>query len=58
MKVNKHHTSDCTDFVLVQEWAAYYDHRHSRIYETNILQVVKQAEGKTLDILKTAFGTV
>jgi hypothetical protein len=42
MQVNKHHTSDCTDFVLV-----YYDHRHSRIDETNILIVVKAIEGET-----------
>jgi hypothetical protein len=26
---------------------AYYDHRHSRIDETNILQVVKAVEGET-----------
>jgi hypothetical protein len=31
MQVNKHHTSDCTDFVLVLERVAYYDHGHSRI---------------------------
>ncbi len=40
MQVNKHHTSDCTDFVLVWEREAYYDHRHSRIDKTNILQEV------------------
>jgi hypothetical protein len=40
MQVNKHHTSDCTDFVLVYERVAYYDHRHSEIDETNILQVI------------------
>jgi hypothetical protein len=27
---------------------AYYDHRHSGIYGTNILQVMKQAEGEKL----------
>ncbi len=48
MQVNKHHTSDCTDFVLVQEQVAYYEQRHSGIYETSIFQVVKQAEGETL----------
>jgi hypothetical protein len=48
MQVNKHHTSDCTDFVLVWEREAYYEHRHSRIYKTNILQVVKHAEGETI----------
>jgi hypothetical protein len=47
MQVNKHHTSDCTIFVLVEERVAYYDHRH-RHSITNILQVVKQVEGKTL----------
>jgi hypothetical protein len=31
MQVNKHHTSDCTDFVLVWERVAYYDHRHRGI---------------------------
>ncbi len=44
MQVNKHHTSDCTDFVLVQEQVAYYNHRHSRINETNILQAVKNSQ--------------
>ncbi len=29
----------------------YYDHRHSRIDETNILQVVKAVEGETIEIL-------
>jgi hypothetical protein len=48
MQVNKHHTSDSTVFVLVQERVAYYDHRHSGIYKTNILQVIKQAEGETV----------
>jgi hypothetical protein len=48
MQVNKHHTSDCTDFVLAEERVAYYDHRHSGIDETNILQVVKAVEGETL----------
>jgi hypothetical protein len=48
MQVNKHHTSDCTDFVLALEWVAYYDHRHSRIDETIILQVVKAVEGETI----------
>jgi hypothetical protein len=47
MQVNKHHTSDCTVFVLLKEWVAYYDHRHRGIYETNILRTVKQAEGET-----------
>jgi hypothetical protein len=42
MQVNKHLTSDCIVFVLVYERAAYYDHRHRGIYETNILQAVKQ----------------
>jgi hypothetical protein len=49
MQVNKHHTSDCTVFVLVLERVAYYDHRHRGIYETSFLQAVKQAEGKTLE---------
>ncbi len=48
MQVNKHHTSDCTDFVLVKEQVAYYDHRHSGIDETNIHQVVKAVEGETV----------
>jgi hypothetical protein len=48
MQVNKHHTSDCTDFVLVQERRTYYDHRHSGIDETNILQEVIAVEGKTV----------
>jgi hypothetical protein len=47
MQVNKHHTSDCTDFVLVKERVAYYDHRHSKIDEANILQVVRAVEVKT-----------
>ncbi len=29
-QVNKHHTADCTVFVLVQERVAYYHHRHRR----------------------------
>jgi hypothetical protein len=53
MQVNEHHTSDCTVFVLVLEGVAYYDHRHRGIYEINILQVVKQAEGKTLTVYLT-----
>jgi hypothetical protein len=48
MQVNKHHTADCTDFVLVCEREAYYDHRHSGIDETNILQVYIAAEGETV----------
>jgi hypothetical protein len=52
MQVDKHHTSDCTDFVLVLEREAYYDHRHSGIHETNILQVVIAVEGKTLKPLE------
>jgi hypothetical protein len=51
MLVNKHHTSDCTNFVLVLERVAYYDHRHSGIDETNILQVVKAVEGETVMLL-------
>ncbi len=47
MQVNKHHISDCTIFVLVYAWAAYYNHRHRGIYKTNILQAVQQAEGET-----------
>jgi hypothetical protein len=47
MQVNKYHTSDCTDFVLVEKRVAYYDHKHSGIDKTNILQVVKAVEGKT-----------
>ncbi len=43
-----HHTADCTDFVLVYEREAYYDHRHSGIDETNILQVYIAAEGETV----------
>jgi hypothetical protein len=50
MQVNKHHTSECTDFVLVEERVAYYNHRHSGICETNILQVIKQGEGETIKI--------
>jgi hypothetical protein len=38
-------------FVLVQERVAYYDHRHSGIDETNILQVVKAVEGETIQLL-------
>ncbi len=51
-KSNKHHTSDCTDFVLVQERVAYDDHRHSRIYGTNILQVIKASRGRDIYHLK------
>ncbi len=43
---NKHHTSDCSDFVLVWERVAYYSHRHSRIYGTHIIQVVKASRGR------------
>jgi hypothetical protein len=51
MQANKHHTADCTDFVLVQERRTYYDHHiHSRIDKTNILQEVIAVEGKTLGI--------
>jgi hypothetical protein len=50
-KSNKHHTSDCTIFVLVYctvgASGLYYDHRHRRIYETNILQAIKHAQGET-----------
>jgi hypothetical protein len=31
---------------------AYYDHRHSGIDGTNILQVVKAVEGETMKLLK------
>jgi hypothetical protein len=48
MRVNKHPTADCTDFVLVQERRTYYDHRHSGIDETNILQRVISVEGETI----------
>ncbi len=30
-QVNKHHTPDCTVFVLVLEQVAYYHHRHRRV---------------------------
>jgi hypothetical protein len=56
-KSNKHHASDCTIFVLVEELVAYYDHRHKGIYETNILQAVKQAKGKT-GVLKAHPGVI
>jgi hypothetical protein len=47
MQVNKHHTADCTDFVLVKERRTYYDHRHSGLDETNILQEDIAVEGET-----------
>ncbi len=47
IRVNKHHTADSTDFVLVLERRTYYDHRHSGIDETNILQVDTAVEGET-----------
>ncbi len=50
MQVNKHHTSDCTDFVLVKERVAYYEHRHSVIDKNNILQEVIAVEGETRNI--------
>ncbi len=45
-RVNKHHTADSTDFVLVQERRTYYHHRHSGKEETNILQVDIAVEGR------------
>ncbi len=47
IRVNKHHTADFTNFVLVQERRTYYDHRHSGIDETNILQENIAVEGET-----------
>ncbi len=47
IRINKHHTADSTDFVLVQERRTYCDHRHSGINETNILQVDTAVEGET-----------
>ncbi len=47
IRVNKHHTADSTDFVLVLERRTYYDHRHSGIDETNIPQVDTAVEGET-----------
>ncbi len=36
IQVNKHHTADSTDFVLVEERRTFYHHRYSGIDETNI----------------------
>jgi hypothetical protein len=46
MQVSKHHTSDCTNFVLVQERVAYYNYRHSGIDETNILSQSSRGRDK------------
>jgi hypothetical protein len=51
MQVSNHHTSDCTDFVLVWERAAFYEHKPSGIDETNILQVTIAAEGRDSNIV-------
>ncbi len=56
MQVNKHHTSDCTDFVLVKERVAYYNNKHSGIDETNIIQVVIAVKGETLPPIDSADG--
>jgi hypothetical protein len=40
--VNKHHTADCTIFVLVQEARSFYHHRHGWISGTNFSIRVKQ----------------
>jgi hypothetical protein len=45
-KSNKHHTSACTDFVLVLERMAFYDHRNSRIYRTNIFPSHKASRSR------------
>ncbi len=58
MIVNKHHTSDCINFVLVQDASGYYDHRHSGIDETNILQEVKAVECETITYIAFCFPTV
>jgi hypothetical protein len=47
MRVNKHPTLECTDFVLVWERRTYYDHRRSGIDETNILLEVIAVKGET-----------
>ncbi len=56
LRVNKHHTADSTDFVLVQERRTYYHHRHSGIDETNILQVQSQQRGETF--ISVRFGEI
>jgi hypothetical protein len=41
---------------MAKEQVAYYDHRHSGIYRTNILREVKLAEGETI-VLKIRLGS-
>ncbi len=45
-QINIIHQTGCTIFVLVQLRVTYYNHRHSGIYGTNILQVVKVSRGR------------
>ncbi len=46
-RVNKHHTADSTDFVLVLEAKdLFYHHRHSGIDETNILHIDNHSSGR------------
>jgi hypothetical protein len=47
IRVNKRHTADSTDFVLVKEHRTYYHHSHCGIDGTNILQVDIALEGET-----------
>jgi hypothetical protein len=47
IRVNKHHTADSTDFVLVWERRTYYHHGHCGIDGTNILHIDIAAEGET-----------
>ncbi len=51
MRVNKHHTADCTDFVLVWEKRTYYDHRDSGIDETKTYSPKKSQQLRTRQYL-------
>ncbi len=53
IQVNKHHTADSTDFVLVQERRTYNHHRRSRIDKTNISTQQIVAESETVSLRKS-----
>jgi hypothetical protein len=52
MQVNKHHTSDCTVFVLVLERMAYYDHRHRRDWRKQYSPRCKASRGQDTTFVK------
>ncbi len=46
VRVDKHHTADSTNFVLVLEQRTNYHHRHCGIDETNILHLDTAGRGR------------